>query len=144
LATIIVTGAAGFIGSHVSSALRERGDTVVGIDNFDPFYDAALKRENQRRARLSELVEADICDADAMRSVLARVRPAGVIHLAAKAGVRPSLRDPVGYARTNVMGTQVLLRRGVAGRVRALRDGFEQLRLREQPQGPVCGGGPGG
>lgn len=109
MGTIIVTGAAGFIGSHVSRALRERGDRVIGVDNFDPFYDAGLKRENQRLAGLSELVEADICDADAMRALLSRVKPDGMIHLAAKAGVRPSLRDPVGYARTNVMGTQVLL-----------------------------------
>lgn len=109
MGTIIVTGSAGFIGSHLVKALGARGDRVVGVDNFDPFYDAALKRANAREAGDHELVEADICDEGAMRTLFERVRPEGVIHLAAKAGVRPSLRDPAGYARTNVLGTQVLL-----------------------------------
>ena len=109
MSKVIVTGAAGFIGSHVCRALVDRGDEVIGVDNFDPFYDEALKRENSARSGVREIVEDDICDADAMRSLLARVKPEGIIHLAAKAGVRPSLRDPVGYARTNVLGTQVIL-----------------------------------
>ncbi len=106
---MLVTGSAGFIGSHVVRALSSRGDRVVGIDNFDPFYDRALKRANVAAAGEHELVEADICDTDAVRAVLARVRPECVVHLAGKAGVRPSLRDPAGYARANVLGTQVML-----------------------------------
>ncbi len=107
--TVLVTGSAGFIGSHVVRALLQRGDRVVGLDNFDPFYDAALKRANVAAAGQHELVEGDICDAEAVGALLARVKPDGIIHLAAKAGVRPSLRDPVGYARANVLGTQVML-----------------------------------
>ncbi|MFN7021826.1 MAG: GDP-mannose 4,6-dehydratase [Phycisphaerales bacterium] len=112
---ILVTGAAGFIGSHVADALLARGDRVVGVDNLDPYYDLTIKQRNvnQTLARAPQdayhMVEADICDADAMRRVFESHRPAGVIHLAAKAGVRPSIADPVGYARTNVVGTQVML-----------------------------------
>lgn len=109
MAVILITGAAGFIGSHVAAALLARGDRCVGVDNFDPYYDAALKRANLRSLGAMELVEGDIVDAAAMRTLLERVRPDSIIHLAAKAGVRPSLADPVGYARVNVLGTQVLL-----------------------------------
>ncbi len=122
---IIVTGAAGFIGSHVCQALLARGQRVIGIDNFDPFYDAAAKARNidavQKAAGSAgafELVRADICDADAMNALHALSKPVGIIHLAAKAGVRPSIADPVGYTRANVLGTSVLLeaarRAGVA------------------------------
>lgn len=112
---ILVTGSAGFIGSHVAEALLSRGHRVVGVDNFDPYYELTLKQRNvnttlQRSASDAyHLVEADICDADAMRRLFSSHKPAGVIHLAAKAGVRPSIADPVGYARVNVMGTAVLL-----------------------------------
>lgn len=112
---VLITGSAGFIGSHVAEALLARGRRVVGVDNLDPFYDPALKQRNvslaMRRAPQDayHLVETDICDADAMRRVFESHRPQGVIHLAAKAGVRPSIADPVGYARVNVTGTSVLL-----------------------------------
>jgi UDP-glucuronate 4-epimerase len=112
---VLVTGSAGFIGSHVAQSLLARGQQVIGVDNFDPYYDLALKQRNvdQTMQRAPQdayhLVEADICDADAMRRVFASHRPIGVIHLAAKAGVRPSIADPVGYSRVNVMGTSVLL-----------------------------------
>lgn len=112
---ILVTGSAGFIGSHVAGALLARGQRVVGVDNFDAYYDLGLKqanvRETMRRAPQDayHLVEADICDADAMRRVFTAHRPAGVIHLAARAGVRPSIADPAGYARVNVLGTAIVL-----------------------------------
>ncbi|MCC6659400.1 MAG: GDP-mannose 4,6-dehydratase [Phycisphaerales bacterium] len=110
---ILVTGAAGFLGSHVAGALLGRGHSIVGIDNFDPFYDRRLKDANAAAVRAAgaefELLEADICDEGAVRSLLQRTRPEGVIHLAAKAGVRPSIADPAGYARANVLGTSVLL-----------------------------------
>lgn len=110
----IVTGAAGFIGSHLCEALRAEGRRVVGIDNFDPFYDATLKRANVREIERAqggsfELVEADIRDADAMRALFEREKPASVIHIAARAGVRPSIEDPVGYSDFNVLGTSVVL-----------------------------------
>lgn len=107
--TVLVTGAAGFIGSHVSAALTASGRAVVGVDNYDPFYGRAIKDSNVARVRAAggsfELVEMDICDGEALSGLLMRVRPEGVIHLAAKAGVRPSIADPVGYARVNVLGT---------------------------------------
>jgi nucleoside-diphosphate-sugar epimerase len=112
---ILLTGAAGFIGSHVAGALLARGERVVGVDNFDPYYDLGVKRRNvnETMARAPQdayhLVEGDICDADAMRRVFEAHKPMGVIHLAAKAGVRPSIADPIGYARANVVGTQVML-----------------------------------
>lgn len=115
--TVLLTGAAGFIGSHVAEALLARGDRVVGYDNFDAFYDGALKRRNLEEVRATakrlngsfELVQGDLVDLDGLREVFARVRPTGVIHLAAKAGVRPSLDDPMGYMRTNVLGTTAVL-----------------------------------
>lgn len=110
---IVVTGAAGFIGSWTVERLLARGDWVVGVDNFDPFYDPAAKRRNLAGISSSSgrwaFVEADIADPAGMQRLFAEHRPRGVIHLAAKAGVRPSIEDPVGYNRANVMGTAVLL-----------------------------------
>jgi len=123
--TVLLTGAAGFIGSHVAEALLRRGDRVIGFDNFDPFYDASMKRTNLREveatasaasasgqnkhAKPFEFIDADICDPDALNAAFTTHRPTGVIHLAAKAGVRPSLADPMGYMRTNVLGTTAVL-----------------------------------
>jgi UDP-glucuronate 4-epimerase len=113
--TILVTGAAGFIGSHTCEALLARGERVIGLDNFDPFYDARLKHRNLDAVRSAakpgafEFVEGDICHSEIVHSLLERTRPASIIHLAAKAGVRPSIADPAGYTRTNVLGTSVLL-----------------------------------
>ncbi|MBL8764638.1 MAG: GDP-mannose 4,6-dehydratase [Phycisphaerae bacterium] len=112
---ILVTGAAGFIGSHLAEALLARGERVVGLDNFDPFYPRALKQRNLDATRAHahaaryEFVEADLRDQGAMDALFGRVKPAGVIHLAARAGVRPSIEDPAGYASFNVVGTSVLL-----------------------------------
>lgn len=108
---ILVTGAAGFIGSHVCAALLQRGDSVVGIDNFDPFYDRAAKESALKEVGVSpafKFMEADITDAPTMARVFEAARPRGVIHLAAKAGVRPSIEDPVGYAHANITGTSVV------------------------------------
>jgi UDP-glucuronate 4-epimerase len=107
---ILVTGAAGFIGSHLVEALARRGDEIVGIDNFDGFYPRAMKERNL--AEMGQPAgfsfhEQDMLDVDALR---ARLTPATVIvHLAARAGVRPSLADPVGYAHVNVTGTAAVL-----------------------------------
>ena len=108
--TVLVTGVAGFIGSCVAEGLLRRGDAVRGIDSFTDFYDPALKRRNLEEVRASgevALVEGDIRDAAAVREAAAGCD--AVIHLAAKAGVRPSLLDPVGYADVNVRGTAVVL-----------------------------------
>lgn len=114
---IVVTGSAGFIGSHTVAALLERGAGVLGVDNFDPFYDREAKERNeahnreaaQRAGARYEFVEADIAEPDAFGIAVELFRPTGVIHLAAKAGVRPSIEDPAGYARANVVGTSEVL-----------------------------------
>ncbi|HZL99800.1 MAG TPA: NAD-dependent epimerase/dehydratase family protein [Planctomycetota bacterium] len=109
---MLVTGAAGFIGSHLSEALLARGDRVVGFDNFNAFYDPAIKRGNaallSARAGFA-LVEGDIRDASAVARVFAEHHPTSVVHLAAMAGVRPSLQDPALYHDVNCTGTAVLL-----------------------------------
>lgn len=109
--TALVTGAAGFIGSHLVDRLLGEGWRVVGLDNFDPFYDRSIKEANIRSARTNPrytLIECDICDAAALaRSVSEPVDV--IVHLAAKAGVRPSIKDPVGVQRVNVDGTLNLL-----------------------------------
>ncbi len=109
--TVLVTGGAGFIGSHVARALLDRGDRVVCLDNLDPFYDEGLKRENLAACageRFS-FAQGDIRDTTLVRRVMDESRPSCVVHLAARAGVRPSIADPIGYADVNVTGTSVVL-----------------------------------
>lgn len=110
---VLVTGAAGFIGSHLCEALRAQGRWVIGIDNFHPFYDESLKRANVAAAGLggpdAPLLELDVCDQTAVGAALLKYRPESIIHLAARAGVRPSIEEPVGYAHTNITGTAVML-----------------------------------
>ncbi|RME41739.1 MAG: SDR family NAD(P)-dependent oxidoreductase [Planctomycetota bacterium] len=119
MSRIVVTGGAGFIGSHLCEALLARGHEVVALDNLDDFYDPAVKRANLAQALSSErftFVEGDIRDREAVERVLSGNVEA-VVHLAARAGVRPSIADPVLYEQVNVHGTTVLLeacrRRGV-------------------------------
>jgi UDP-glucuronate 4-epimerase len=104
--TILVTGCAGFIGSHVCELLLDKGHTVVGIDNFDPFYPRAIKEQNLS-AFISHtnfhFYELDICKG---LDVVKETGITAIIHLAAKAGVRPSIEDPAGYVHTNITGTQ--------------------------------------
>jgi UDP-glucuronate 4-epimerase len=107
---LLVTGAAGFIGSHLVEALARRGDEVVGIDNFDPFYPRAVKERNLAGACALpgfSFREQDMLDVAALEPLL--TPETVVVHLAAKAGVRPSFADPVGYARTNVTGTAAVV-----------------------------------
>jgi UDP-glucuronate 4-epimerase len=108
----LVTGGAGFIGSHVLEALLARGRSVAAVDNFDDFYSPALKRRNveevERRGPV-QLFEADIRDQAALRKAFEAVKPEVVIHVAARAGVRPSIEQPELYAAVNVGGTVNLL-----------------------------------
>jgi UDP-glucuronate 4-epimerase len=116
LKRVLVTGGAGFIGSHLVKALADRGDDVTIVDNFDPFYPERLKRRAlDGRARL---IEADIRDQDAMTRAFAEARPEVVVHLAALAGVRPSLERPAAYMDVNVRGTTCLLEAARAAPVR--------------------------
>ena len=110
---ILVTGGAGFIGSHlVERLLAEKIWRVSVVDDFNDFYAPALKRENVA-AHLADanyrLFEADICDAEALRTIFARNDFDAIVHLAARAGVRPSLKQPKLYAETNINGTLNLL-----------------------------------
>jgi UDP-glucuronate 4-epimerase len=118
---VLVTGAAGFIGSLLVEELLRQGERVVGVDNFDPFYARSEKERNLANARTHprfRFIEADCADLDALRRSLAGTAFDVVVHLAAKAGVRPSIAHPVAYARANVQGTQAMLElareRGVA------------------------------
>ena len=107
--TILVTGAAGFIGAATSRALLERGDVVVGIDNINDYYDPSLKQ-----ARLNQLQQqfgnrfrfekVDFADADALKTFTDTIEIDGIVHLGAQAGVRYSLENPQAYVRSNLVG----------------------------------------
>ena len=106
--TVFVTGAAGFIGYHMCEALLARGDSVIGLDNLNDYYDVALKQA--RLARLQQhggfkFTRADICDGDALLHAAGKVGDVrAVLHLAAQAGVRYSLINPAAYVNTNIVG----------------------------------------
>ncbi|MDF1564764.1 MAG: NAD-dependent epimerase/dehydratase family protein [Deltaproteobacteria bacterium] len=116
----LITGSAGFIGSHLAEALLARGDQVVGVDDFDPTYDPALKERNLEgpRSRAGFHFERlDVRDADALQALLAARGIRRVAHLAARGGVRPSVEDPEIYADINVRGTQSVLQACLASGV---------------------------
>jgi UDP-glucuronate 4-epimerase len=103
---IIVTGGAGFIGSHVTRALVEQGHAVSVLDDFNDFYDPAIKRANLADLQKEiEIVECDLRNEEATHALFKRVRPQITLHLAARAGVRPSILNPKLYLETNVHGT---------------------------------------
>ena len=117
---ILVTGAAGFIGSHAAQALIARGYRVVGVDNFCDFYDRSWKEMNLRSIAAGsggdtslEVEEIDITSGNAIDQLVARAKPVAILHLAAMAGVRPSIEQPAYYARVNVEGTTHLLQAAV-------------------------------
>ncbi len=108
---VLITGTAGFIGSHLSERLLASGWDVVGVDNFDDFYDPEIKHKNIVKCLENssfQLIKADIRDATAMNKVLGDGVDI-IVHLAAKAGVRPSIEQPLLYTDVNVNGTMVLL-----------------------------------
>jgi UDP-glucuronate 4-epimerase len=107
MATFLVTGSAGFIGFYVAKALLEAGETVVGIDDFNPYYAPELKRartELLAAERNFKGLEADLADLEAVRRCFKEFAPDVVCHLAAQAGVRYSLKNPHAYQRSNVQG----------------------------------------
>jgi UDP-glucuronate 4-epimerase len=108
--TYLITGCAGFIGSHVCEKLLNQGVKVVGIDNFDDYYDLSIKKRNLSSFTAHpdfSFYEMDITDSASWNNIDEKVDV--VIHLAAKVGVRPSIDDAYGYLQTNVYGTQNLL-----------------------------------
>ena len=109
MAHYLITGGAGFIGSHVSEALLARGDTLTILDNFNSFYDPAIKRANAALLAGAQWIDGDIRDAKLVGELFRSRRFDGVVHLAAMAGVRPSLLDPLLYEDVNVRGTLILL-----------------------------------
>lgn len=109
--TVLVTGAAGFVGTHASLALKRRGDGVVGLDNFNRYYDISLKKS--RKALLDRagvfLIEGDINDAVLLNNLFNLVQFTHVLHLAAQAGVRYAMQNPSSYIKSNVDGFVNLL-----------------------------------
>jgi UDP-glucuronate 4-epimerase len=108
----LVTGAAGFIGSHLCERLLMDGWDVIGLDNFDRFYDPSIKRANIAACleqKAFSLIEGDIRDVERVGSIFGRNTVDIIVHLAAKAGVRPSIEDPLGYQDVNINGTMVML-----------------------------------
>ncbi|MGH7213635.1 MAG: SDR family NAD(P)-dependent oxidoreductase [Tepidisphaeraceae bacterium] len=110
--TILVTGAAGFVGSRLAKVLLARGDRVVGLDNLNDYYPVAHKQRHLADLRPSgafEFVEADLRDAEAIRDIVLRHKPDAIAHLAAMAAVRYSVEHPLIYGQVNVQGTVHLL-----------------------------------
>ena len=102
---VLLTGAAGFVGFHTALQMHQEGDVVLGLDNFNHYYDVRLKRKRAqllRRAGLDTLFEGDVCDGDLLQLLLRAGRVTHVVHLAAQAGVRYSLKKPLAYIEANV------------------------------------------
>ena len=112
MATVLITGAAGFMGSHLVDTMLADGHTVIGLDNFDPDYGRQIKTRNLTRACDHDdfqFIEADICDRATINQILSDASPDWVLHWAARAGVRRSMRSPGQYVAVNVEGTVNLL-----------------------------------
>jgi UDP-glucuronate 4-epimerase len=117
---LLITGGAGFIGSHFSERMLERGHSMVCLDNFNDFYDPAIKRRNIQPLLTQpdyRLIEGDILDTTLLRRIFEGDRFDAVVHLAARAGVRPSIQEPGLYQRVNVEGTVNLLELSVKHRI---------------------------
>jgi len=107
---VLVTGAAGFIGMHCAMALSQRGHTVRGVDNFNAYYDVALKQgRREQLAGIAQIDDVDITDRDRLGDVFETFKPEVVLHLAAQAGVRHSLTAPFEYLQSNVIGHTAVL-----------------------------------
>ena len=114
MSTILVTGGAGFIGSHICERLLTDGAKVIALDNFDAFYDPQIKIKNveviaTRFPDLFELVTGDIRNPEQVKGIFQKNKVDAVVHLAARAGVRPSIAEPLLYQDVNIRGTIVLL-----------------------------------
>ncbi len=103
---ILVTGAAGFVGFHLAEALHKRGDKVLGIDNFNSYYDPKLKlaREKELEKLGIEVIHGDICNKELLDKKIAEFAPTHIVHMAAQAGVRYSIENPEAYIHSNILG----------------------------------------
>jgi UDP-glucuronate 4-epimerase len=107
---VLITGGAGFIGSHAAEHLLSQGNSVTILDDFNSFYDPAIKRDNIKALRgRARIEEGDIRNAEAVLKIVKSCKPDAILHLAARAGVRPSIREPGLYIDTNIKGTFNLL-----------------------------------
>ncbi len=118
--TILVTGAAGFIGSHAAEAIARTGARVIGVDNFCDYYDRSWKEANVHAITADSNItvqESDITDGGAISELVRAVKPSIIVHLAGMAGVRPSIQRPAYYAKVNIEGTAHLLQAAVDNKV---------------------------
>lgn len=118
---ILVTGCAGFIGSHLCDRLLTDRHTIIGIDNYNNYYDPKIKEKNLESAKSSKLFKLyrkDILDFEDLKGIFKKEKPQKVIHLAARAGVRPSINNPLLYSQVNVQGTVNLLKLSVDFKVK--------------------------
>ena len=138
---VFVTGGAGFIGSHVAEGLLRQGAQLFVMDCLDDFYSQARKRANLSEIEKVggfEFLEADICDESAVRAAVLKFQPDSVVHLAARAGVRPSILQPALYERVNVAGTLNLLEAARSAGVRKFVFGSSSSVYGESGNVPFC------
>ena len=137
---ILLTGGAGFIGSHLAERLLGQGHELVLLDELNDFYSPQIKQRNLAEIKTRgdyEFVEADICDLPSLTELFKKHRPEVIIHLAARAGVRPSLEQPLLYERVNVQGTLHLLELARQFAVQQFRVCLLQFRLRHHQSGAI-------
>src|SRR3990167_5264682 len=110
---VLVTGCAGFIGSHLTDRLLKNGHKIIGIDKFNDYYDPKIKEGNLKQAlknKKLKLYREDILNYDNLEQIFEKEKPQEIVHLAARAGVRPSMENPMAYVNGNVLGTVNLLK----------------------------------
>ena len=132
---VLLTGGAGFIGSHVAEELLRRGVELTIVDNLDGFYSPLRKKSNLKEIKQAgnyRFSNQDIRSADKMRDIIARTRPDTVIHLAARAGVRPSIQHPLLYERPALVAAQTRAGCGKGSRPLLLRRESRPTSLRRE------------
>ena len=141
----LVTGGAGAIGSHLVDVLLARGDEVAVLDSFHDFYPRALKERNlagaRQEPRFRGVYEGDIRDRDFVHKTFAELRPEVVFHLAARAGVRPSVEEPVDYVDVNLNGTAVVMHEATRVPVRSVIFASSSTVYGDDSESPFCESG---
>jgi UDP-glucuronate 4-epimerase len=117
---LLVTGIAGFIGSHLTERLLARGHEVTGLDSFDAFYERSVKEANLAAVGKNRVIEGDILDTALLDRILGSARYDAIVHVAALAGVSPSLKEPARYMRVNIEGTQLVVDAAVRHGIRRI------------------------